>query len=97
MARDLDSVVGQFFFGEDYTPNAAKGRVVEVVDRSAALTALVVEMQTAGADVSRWSEDEWRKILSERFAVDEDEMGDYLEKLASWGIVDNNWYLEEGL
>ena len=71
--------------------------MVEVVDPSATLTALLVEMQEAGADVSRWSEDDWRKVLSERFGLDDDDMADYLEKLASFGVVDNNWYLEDGL
>jgi len=97
MASDLNNVVDQFFFGSDYRPNPGEPAVVEVVDKSAALTSLLVEMQEAGADVSRWSEDDWRRILHERFGVEDDEMADYLEKLSSWGIVDNNWYLEEGL
>ena len=89
-SKELDTLVGQFFHGgADYTPNRAKSCVLEVVDRGAALSEFMVQFQTSGGDVSRYSEDDWREILAEKFDVHPDEMGDYLEQLAAWGIVDN--------
>ncbi|MDA0366580.1 MAG: hypothetical protein O2843_12085 [Chloroflexi bacterium] len=99
MSRELDSLVGQFFHGgsDGYTPNRAKETVVEVVDPGALLNEFLLELQEGGGDISRWSEEDWRSVLCAKFQVCDDEVSDYLERLASWGVVDNDWYIDEGL
>ena len=97
-SRELNSLADRFFHGgADYTPNRAAACVVEIVDSDAALSEFMVQLQEAGGDVACFSEEDWRDLLEKKFQVHPDEMGDYLEQLAAWGVVDNNWYLDEGL
>ena len=88
---DLTKLSNQFFFGGDYVPNPEP--VIEVIDSGALLNEFLVELQQAGGDITQFSEDDWKTLLQERFDVSEDELGDFLEQLASWGVVDNggNW------
>ena len=87
MANELDKIANQFFFQSDYRPNPEP--VIEVIDKGALVTQFLVRYQQSGGDIVRFDEDEWRDVLEERFGVTEDEMGDYMEILAQWGVVDN--------
>lgn len=87
MANELDRIANQFFFKSDARPNPEP--VFEIIDKSALLTQFLTRYQQSGGDIARFSEDEWRDMLEERFGVTEDEMGDFLEALTQWGVVDN--------
>jgi hypothetical protein len=67
------------------------GRVSNPADEDtlALVGEFVRTFQAAGADIDDWDEDRWRAVLTEKFGVDEADLPDYLETLASWGVVDN--------
>lgn len=46
------------------------------------------QIQNRGADMSRWSEDDWSAALR-KLGVPEDDIPEVLEDVASWGMVDN--------
>lgn len=87
MSSQLERLTNQFFYGADARPNPEP--VIEVIDKGALITQFLLEFQTSGGDISKFDEEDWRDLLEERFGVTEDEMGDYMEVLAQWGVVDN--------
>ena len=87
MANELNRLVNQFFYGSDARPNPEPEQ--EIIDKGALLTSFLVEFQISGGDISRFTEDEWRRMLIERFEVDRNDVGDYIDQLSQWGVVDN--------
>lgn len=83
----LETLTNQFFYGTDYAPNPPP--VDEIIDSGALLSDFLAHYQEAGGDVGTFDEQQWSKLLVERFGVDPDELPDFLETLASWGVVDN--------
>ncbi|MSO37446.1 MAG: hypothetical protein EXQ69_04255 [Acidimicrobiia bacterium] len=83
----LTRLSNQFFFGGDYVPNPEP--VIEIIDSGALLNEFIVEFQQSGGDIDQFSESEWTELLQKRFGVDEEDVADFLEKLASFGVVDN--------
>lgn len=87
MSQELNRLANQFFYQSDFVPNPEP--IIEVLDARALLSDFLIEYQAGGGNVSHFSEEDWSELLSERFDIDEDDMGDYLEILARWGVVDN--------
>lgn len=87
MANELDRLVNQFFYQSDARPNPEPPR--EIIDKGALLTKFLVEFQTSGGDISRFTEDQWRDMLINRFQVSKNDVGDYIDQLSQWGVVDN--------
>ena len=87
MENELNKIANQFFFQSDFRPNPEP--VFEVIDKDALFSEFLIRYQQSGGDIARFNEEEWRDMLEERFRIGEDEMGDYMEILAQWGVVDN--------
>jgi hypothetical protein len=78
-----------------YTPNASDTPERVIVDQPAVIAQLVQNIQAGANDIGRWTEDEWRDVLSEECGVEDDYMSDALEQVASWGVVDDSYYFPE--
>lgn len=74
------------FTRERYHPNAG--------EQGPALTEILVQLQGRGADMARWSMDDWEHVLAAEFGIDADHMPDYLEEIATWGAVDDAFWEE---
>ena len=48
----------------------------------------IAEVQAGGADLGRWTEDEWIRALR-KLGLNDEQIADELENVASWGVVDN--------
>jgi uncharacterized tellurite resistance protein B-like protein len=94
MARnDLMGLADQYF-SRQMTPNASD--LAQAPDEpTAALSGFLMQVGHSGGDLDSWSEEQWEQVLSEKFGIGEDYMADALEQVASWGVVDNDWYEPE--
>lgn len=94
----LRELVRRHLRSTDYVPNAGEVPVLEITDQGAMLSKLVQDIQGGANDIGHWTESEWEEVLSEECGVEEDYMSDALEQVASWGVVDDDYYYppEEG-
>lgn len=84
----LDDLASLYFHGGYRANPRSEDAGHMIVDRGAALSGFIGSLQAGGNDLSSWTEADWRRVLDEQFAVDEDHMVDYLEDVAGWGVVD---------
>lgn len=77
---DLNKLAGEFMHKDKLQANPD--------DSGVRVNEFVAELQAQGADVGRWSEEQWFEALR-KLGVPEDDLADEMENLASWGVVDN--------
>lgn len=95
MSTELKQLFEEIFApvpAEDgYTPNLQRPG-----DAGALLTGFLLGLQQRGGDVARWTEADWAEFLKDELNVPEEYLPDYLETVASWGIVDDAyWFSHE--
>lgn len=95
MATTLRDLARRHFNPNGYTPNAGETVVREIVDSSASVTKFVRDLQAGANDLGRWTESEWKDVLTAEFGIDEEYMSDAMEQVASWGVVDDDYYYAE--
>ena len=59
-----------------------------VVDKEARVNEFLLNLQSSGADLGKWTENEWILALR-KLGLNDEEIADSLENVAGWGVVDN--------
>lgn len=82
MSRTLHSLVREFMAGQAYRANPPPTPMVPVRQ-------FLLAYQGGDNDISHFSEEEWFDALRDDFGIDGDFVGDALEEVAGWGVVDS--------